>query len=1782
MSIRTSRLLWLALACSSVIIGIGLATRAATEQILTRLTSESEEAVALQVGALERLLITVSRDLRYLARGHALGDCLEGPNNACLGDTQRDWRAFLAAQPQYDQIRWLDETGLERIRVNQSPAGPVVVPAAELQNKADRYYFTGAMALPAGAVFVSPLDLNIEHGVIELPHKPMLRLAERVFDRAGAARGIFIVNYLAQDLLQALANPREFDTWLLNQDGYWLRGPSAEDLWGFMLDRPERTLARRYPAAWARIRAQTRGSFETAEGLWHFDTLVPARVISHDPASHHRQASASATSPSPELAAGGEQWKVVDLVPRSVYRGEVEAIRLRYGLMLLTLLAVILGSAGALARAQRREAKAWAAAAKRDSEQRLGALIDQGLAGVAEADLDYRLLRANDRCCAIVGQPRAALIGRQVATFSDGEAWRHAQPLLERLRAGGPDVMVDMTYRHPDGTTRSASHTISLLRDAAGVPTGFITLLTDITAHKSAEMALRASEAQLRRQSAFFECVINHAGSCIAVIQGPELRYTLANPAFQAVTPLPMIGQRFRDVFPEAAARGAEAALLRVLATGEPWQIGNYQAPTPNKPQAVWAGQVVRLPLVAGEEPAVLAVVWDVTERWQAERELEQARSRLAEAQAIAHLGSFEYDAATRQTRWSAEEYRIYGLDPAGDSPVYDDMLARLIHPDDADLLHRTFSAALEQGAVYELEHRIVRPDGTIRWVYDLARPHFDARGQLARYVGATLDITERKEAEGRLREGEERLRLATEGAELGVWYWDLATQTLNWSALCQEHLALPPGAEPSFAHFYAVIHPDDRARVEGLIQAAIDTSDEYRAEYRILHPDGRVRWLNALGRTYRNTMGAPVSMGGITQDITTRKQAEEALTASNIRLQGLLDALPVGVAFTAGLDPGHIQVNPTLRRLFELSPEAEISASAADVVAVGRRVRYYHAGRELSADELPLQRALLEERLIPPLELEIALPSGRHWIAEITGVPLRDAAGQLVGGLAVLVDITARKEAEEDLRASERRYRALNAELESKVELRTAELRLQSQRLELAAEAGGIGIWEWDIKTGAIAWDTRLRRLYGLADNDGNPSFDTWMSWIPAKDRMAIEASVAAVLQGEADLFRTTFRVRGPDGRLRDIASRGRLLGDDAEPSRMLGVNWDVTELKAAQTQAEQATRAKSEFLAHMSHEIRTPLNGVLGLAQLLGREALNPDQQTLVQRIQDAGKSLLGIINDILDFSKIEAGQLQLAPRPFHLETLTAQVGSLLGPSAAAKGLELRIPHLATAEPWTATRPLTETMTETETEAAAETGTGKGTKTGTEAKAEAGAEEGAEAETGAEAVAGAGVVAEAEAEPIGPLLGDALRLEQILINLTGNAIKFTAQGEVALLIRPLASTDREVRLSFEVRDTGIGISPEAQANLFTPFTQADAGISRRFGGTGLGLSIAKRLVELMGGTIGVESTPGQGSTFWFEVSFPRAAARDGAPAAEGHVVPPAPPTGPRLRGLHILEVDDSALNRDLVERALQLEGARVTLAADGQQALQYLQGAAQPFDAVLMDVRMPVMDGLTAIRAIRRDLSLTDLPILALTAGVLPEEQQAARDAGADEVLAKPLDLDLLATRLVHYIGTARLASAAALAGTGAGGATPPTILAPPSDRPELTGSTPLADRATTGEMALGTDFPDIPGIDRKRVAAIFKDDVEFFLMILGRLTQEAATGLVQARQALAAGDRERPVRRSPGLSGRPVRPTGREVRPCGRSVILTGRQGRPRGRPPWPTWRPDWRTWSGGWRS
>jgi len=375
----------------------------------------------------------------------------------------------------------------------------------------------------------------------------------------------------------------------------------------------------------------------------------------------------------------------------------------------------------------------------------------------------------------------------------------------------------------------------------------------------------------------------------------------------------------------------------------------------------------------------------------------------------------------------------------------------------------------------------------------------------------------------------------------------------------------------------------------------------------------------------------------------------------------------------------------------------------------------------------------------------------------------------------------------------------------------------------------------------------------------------------------------------------------------------------------------------------------------------------------------------------------------------------------------------------------------------------------------------------------------------------------------PSGALVGDPLRLEQVLTNLIGNAIKFTGQGEVRLHIRTLEEDENRARLRFEVSDTGIGIAPAILPGIFAAFLQADSGISRRFGGTGLGLAISQRLVELMGGVIGVESQEGVGTTFWFELPFARSAADPAASAA----APAGTATdGPTLAGRHYLIVDDNVLNLDVLEWMLELEGARATRAFDGREALERLRTQADDFDAVLMDVQMPVLDGLSTTRAIRGELGLSQLPVIAVTAGVLKDEQQRAREAGVDDVLPKPVELESLVAVLSRWAPRAPDASDSVTTSA----VTLGTVT--PGDDSGGSASRGLADPAVAGEGAMAgqraadptpsaTALPAIAGIDQAHIARLIRGDLPFYRRLLGGLVAEARDVPGQVRADLTQGD-------------------------------------------------------------
>ncbi|TXT38815.1 MAG: kinase-like protein, partial [Comamonadaceae bacterium] len=589
-------------------------------------------------------------------------------------------------------------------------------------------------------------------------------------------------------------------------------------------------------------------------------------------------------------------------------------------------------------------------------------------------------------------------------------------------------------------------------------------------------------------------------------------------------------------------------------------------------------------------------------------------------------------------------------------------------------------------------------------------------------------------------------------------------------------------------------------------------------------------------------------------------------------------------------------------------------------------------------------------------------------------------------------------------------------------------------------------------------------------------------------------------------------------------------LLDSNGLPHHYIGIRTDITanklleqHLQSARDEAEAATQAKARFLANMSHEIRTPMNAILGMLKLIQNTELDKRQQDYASKAEGAAQSLLGLINDILDFSKIDAGKMTLEMRNFRLDKLMRDLSVIVSSNLGAKPVEVLF----------------------------------------------------------------------DIDPAAPrtLMGDALRLQQVLVNLTGNAIKFTLKGEVVISITQMEHTPTHTSLRFTVRDSGIGIAPEHQQHIFNGFSQAETSTTRRFGGTGLGLSISRKLVTLMGGNLELKSAPGQGSAFSFTITLPIATdsapqalplpanmqvlvvddnasareiltsmaeslgwqadtAENGAAAVallqarvdtrqppyqaifidwqmpgmdgwetmeqleaintdkhppivvmvtaqgrdmlnqrspqeqarlHGFLVKPvtasmlldavadalANRTQPTttsapvvkakpLQGMRLLVVEDNIINQQVALEMLRGEGAQVSLADNGQlgvNAVHQAQATDQPFDAVLMDIQMPVMDGYNATRVLRQDPALAHLPIIAMTANAMASDREACLAVGMNEHVGKPFNLtqlvDLL-QKLVCQAATRPLTpnTGTLKTSTKMGGVAPPEPALPPQD--------------------------------------------------------------------------------------------------------------------------------------
>ena len=456
--------------------------------------------------------------------------------------------------------------------------------------------------------------------------------------------------------------------------------------------------------------------------------------------------------------------------------------------------------------------------------------------------------------------------------------------------------------------------------------------------------------------------------------------------------------------------------------------------------------------------------------------------------------------------------------------------------------------------------------------------------------------------------------------------------------------------------------------------------------------------------------------------------------------------------------------------------------------------------------------------------------------------------------------------------------------------------------------------------------------------------------------DREATLSDRAAMSRGESERQTVEKRYLHKDGHVVDgLLNRAIIRDAEGAIQFIVGQVQDISEKKRAErnlqdaiVKAEEANRAKSEFLATISHELRTPMNGVLGMVGLLQRTDLSPKQSHYAERIKQSGDLLLALLNDLLDISKIEAGRIELENADFDLGRMVDGVTTLLEPRARAKGLTF----------------------------------------------------------------------EATIAPDTPkfLKGDYGRIQQILFNLIGNAIKFTDRGGISVNISQDGVAADTCVLRFDVVDTGIGVAEDEKRNLFEKFTQADASTTRVYGGTGLGLAICKELAELMDGEIGVESEVGHGSRFWFTVSC-------GLSTPESIVDASAAPS-PRASGettldrkLRILVAEDNIVNQEIICMTLEDDGHYVDVVGNGVEAVQAVQEAQ--YDVVLMDIHMPEMDGVTAakkIRALEGDVGA--VPIIALTANAMVGDREKYIEIGMNDYASKPVALDELYGAISRHI--------------------------------------------------------------------------------------------------------------------------------------------------------------------
>ena len=1084
----------------------------------------------------------------------------------------------------------------------------------------------------------------------------------------------------------------------------------------------------------------------------------------------------------------------------------------------------------------------------------------------------------------------------------------------------------------------------------------------------------------------------------------------------------------------------------------------------------------------AGEPPRFVAIITDITSRKAAETDLQRTRDALARAQQVAGIAVFEVELPSMTLTWSEEMKRLHGLDSTAPTPTRT-QLKRLTHPDDRESVMQTWKRALQEQGAFDADYRVRWPDGSEHWISQRAEPELDEQGNPVRYIGTSLDITARKQAEAALlAEGRKSaiiLQTASDGIHVlnlegkVVLLNDVFATMLGYTTAEAEHLCIWDW-EKSI--------PEDQLH-EGLT-AYRDPAFSANFESLWQRKDGSVLDVEITARAV-NINSEPLIFASA-RDISERKQAEAALIESETKFRTLFDEAPDAYLLMDSRDQGRITAcNKAAQKMLrgpteqiigktpaDLSPlrqpDGQLSTEAAQdrirvVMETGSNTfEWMHQrldGEEFWAQVTcsilpPADRGIMiiawrditeKKQILSVLESEVQ--KNRMLLqTACDSVHVLDARGQVLecsesfaAGLGYTVAEALQLnvcqwEAQippdqipptldqlfslQETRAFETQHRRRDGSV-MMVEVRArpvlvagrpliycasrditerkalvSEVLTKGEQLSNALSIASAGAWRYDVAADLFHFDDDFYRMLGTSAAEVGgyalSASDYAHRFIHPDDVSVVEEGIRKALAADdpsfTGLIEHRFLRKDKIGWM--AVHYGVKQDDSGQISLLEGLNRVITEQKEGEF-ALQREKALSEARE--------------------AAEAANRAKSQFLSNMSHEIRTPLNIIIHscyLLDKTRLDEQQ---ANRVRTIETageaLLWQINEILDLAKIESG-EVPLqnhPFLLSAvwddldrifTPEAESRGLTLTLPSASTLRAVR------------------------------------------------LHGDQGKLRQTLTNLVANALKFTEHGEVRVEAALRTEMTGATWLTVRVRDTGIGIPDDQLDALFKPFSQLDTSDTRRFGGTGLGLSIVKLMSERVGGQVGVESSPGQGSCFWIDWPF------ESLPLVpeESRPALPGDPAGLELADTCILVADDNAVAREVCRHVLETQGAQVELAASGKEALECIAVFPLRFDAVLMDIQMPGMDGLEACRHLRQGLASDDLPIIALSAGALSEQREAALAAGMTDFLSKPV-------KPRHLIETLRQRIAARR-----GEAVPhPTPIGPgqaPSDWPTIDG--------------------------------------------------------------------------------------------------------------------------------